>query len=121
MKKIIFILAVFALSSCGYKFNGASIPGDMKTATVQYFENNADGMKTELDNAKTLGQARTAIEAKVVEANMRMWAEYYSAIAMAGMKATDGSQLYNNPYDSYGQVREGTNEKGRDRVYKEHV
>lgn len=41
MKKLIFILAVVVLSGCSYKFNGASIPVDMKTVTVRFFENNA--------------------------------------------------------------------------------
>jgi hypothetical protein len=40
MRKIIFILIVFALSGCGYKFNGASTEG-LKTVNVQFFENNA--------------------------------------------------------------------------------
>ncbi|RZL46462.1 MAG: hypothetical protein EOP00_14915 [Pedobacter sp.] len=40
MKKLIFILAVFALSGCGYKFNGASTDG-LKTVRVEFFENNA--------------------------------------------------------------------------------
>lgn len=41
MKRLVFILWVIALSSCGYKFNGASIPPDMKTIQIQFFENNA--------------------------------------------------------------------------------
>jgi hypothetical protein len=41
MKKIIFFLAVALFSGCSYKFNGASIPVDMKTVTVRFFENNA--------------------------------------------------------------------------------
>jgi hypothetical protein len=41
MKKIIFFLAVALFSACSYKFNGASIPVDMKTVTVRFFENNA--------------------------------------------------------------------------------
>ncbi|MBB2146603.1 hypothetical protein GM921_13960 [Pedobacter sp. LMG 31464] len=40
MKKVLFILAVIALSGCGYKFNGASTEG-LKTVNVQFFENNA--------------------------------------------------------------------------------
>lgn len=40
MRKIIFILAVLALSGCGYKFNGASTEG-LKTVNVVFFENNA--------------------------------------------------------------------------------
>lgn len=41
MKRLVLILWVIALSGCGYKFNGASIPPDMKTINVQFFENNA--------------------------------------------------------------------------------
>ncbi len=43
MKKIYFLLfAVVALfNSCSIKFNGASIPPEMKTVTVNFFENNA--------------------------------------------------------------------------------
>lgn len=34
--------AVFSLQSCGiYNFTGGSIPAEMKTVTVQFFENNA--------------------------------------------------------------------------------
>ena len=40
MKKLIFILTVFALSGCGYKFNGASTTG-LKTVKVSFFENTA--------------------------------------------------------------------------------
>lgn len=85
----------------------ATVLSNLSNLNIQYFDNNADGMKTELDNAKNLGQARTAIEAKVVEANMRMWSEYYSKLAMTTAKATDGSTLYENPYDSYGHVKKG--------------
>ncbi len=53
MKKIIFILAVFALSSCGYKFNGASIPPDMKTISVAYIENNAQLVNPQLSQDLT--------------------------------------------------------------------
>ena len=55
MKKIIFILAVFALSSCGYKFNGASIPADMKTISVAYIENNAQLVNPQLSQELTEG------------------------------------------------------------------
>jgi len=43
MKKIyILLFAVVALfNSCSIKFSGASIPPDMKTVTVNFFENNA--------------------------------------------------------------------------------
>ena len=43
MKKIyILLFAVVALfNSCSIKFNGASIPAEMKTVTVNFFENNA--------------------------------------------------------------------------------
>ncbi|RYF21017.1 MAG: hypothetical protein EOO42_11355 [Flavobacteriales bacterium] len=42
MKKLIYVLVAFVfLLGCGYKFNGASIPPQMKTVNVEYFENNA--------------------------------------------------------------------------------
>lgn len=43
MKKIeiIAVALCLCLSSCAYKFNGASIPTDMKTVNVRFFENNA--------------------------------------------------------------------------------
>lgn len=40
MRKLIFVLAVIALSGCGYKFNGASTEG-LKTVYIQPFENTA--------------------------------------------------------------------------------
>jgi hypothetical protein len=39
--KFLFILILFLLNGCAYKFNGASIPADMKTVNVKFFENNA--------------------------------------------------------------------------------
>ncbi|MBB5635744.1 hypothetical protein HDF26_003842 [Pedobacter cryoconitis] len=44
IKKICLLLllpAVTLLNSCSVKLNGASIPAEMKTVTVAYFENNA--------------------------------------------------------------------------------
>lgn len=45
MKKVLAGLLLFAvigtLSSCSFSLNGASIPDDMKTINVEYFENNA--------------------------------------------------------------------------------
>lgn len=52
MKKLIFILAVFVLSGCGYKFNGASTTG-LKTVKVQLFENNAPLVIPTLSNVFT--------------------------------------------------------------------
>ncbi len=52
MKKIIVILAVIALSGCGYKFNGASTDG-IKTVNVQIFENNAPLVVSYLSNQFT--------------------------------------------------------------------
>lgn len=40
MKKLVFILAIFALSGC-YSFKGTSISPEMKTLEVKFFENNA--------------------------------------------------------------------------------
>lgn len=53
MKNIIFILTILVLSGCGYKFNGASIPGDMKTISVAYMENNAQLVNPELSQLLT--------------------------------------------------------------------
>ena len=45
MKKTLFVLGLFAVFSvfvsCSITLNGASIPADMKTIRVDYFENNA--------------------------------------------------------------------------------
>ena len=45
MRKLLAILAVLLLSSCGvaikYSLSGASIPPDAKTFSVAYFPNNA--------------------------------------------------------------------------------
>lgn len=41
MKKLLLLLVVAIFSSCSIKFSGASIPPDMKTANVLFFENNA--------------------------------------------------------------------------------
>lgn len=41
MKKILFFLAIIALAGCSYNFKGASIPLQMKTINVRFFENNA--------------------------------------------------------------------------------
>lgn len=42
MKKIVALLMVVVLfNSCSIKFNGASIPENMKTVNVTFFENNA--------------------------------------------------------------------------------
>jgi outer membrane lipopolysaccharide assembly protein LptE/RlpB len=40
MKKLLFILAIFTLSGC-YSLKGTSIPAEMKTLDVKFFENNA--------------------------------------------------------------------------------
>lgn len=39
MKKIVLLFLVAALSGCKVSFNGASIPPDMKTVEVKFFEN----------------------------------------------------------------------------------
>ncbi|MDQ8053084.1 MAG: LptE family protein [Pedobacter sp.] len=39
--KFIFPIVLLLLTGCAYKFNGASIPTDMKTVNVKFFENNA--------------------------------------------------------------------------------
>ncbi|RZK45460.1 MAG: hypothetical protein EOO97_01015 [Pedobacter sp.] len=40
-RTFVLILTALALSGCSYKFNGATIPAEMKTVHVQFFENNA--------------------------------------------------------------------------------
>lgn len=39
--RLIGLYIIVALSSCAYSFGGASIPPEMKTATVRFFENSA--------------------------------------------------------------------------------
>lgn len=41
MKKILLFLVVVVFASCSYNFKGASIPAQMKTINVKFFENNA--------------------------------------------------------------------------------
>lgn len=41
MKKILLLLVVVIFNSCSIKFNGASIPPEMKKVNVLFFENNA--------------------------------------------------------------------------------
>lgn len=41
MNRIVLGLIVILISSCSYKFNGASIPTEMKTVSIPFFENNA--------------------------------------------------------------------------------
>lgn len=53
MKKLLIGLTVIILSSCSYKFNGASIPPEMKTVSVPFFENNAALVDPQLANNLT--------------------------------------------------------------------
>ena len=55
MKNILFILTLLVLTGLGYKFNGASIPADMKTISVAYIENNAQLVNPELSQLLTEG------------------------------------------------------------------
>jgi outer membrane lipopolysaccharide assembly protein LptE/RlpB len=55
MKNIIFILSILVLSGCGYKFNGASIPLEMKTISIAYIENNAQLVYPQLSQELTEG------------------------------------------------------------------
>lgn len=93
-------------NTSNYETFQATVLSNLQQLQIKGFQSNADGMKTELNNAKTLGQARTAVESKVIDANMRMWAEYYSALASAEAKWTDanGVTLNDAVYDSRGQV-----------------
>ena len=53
MKNILFGLIVLLLSSCSYKFSGASIPDEMKTINIAFFENNAALVDPNLSQAFT--------------------------------------------------------------------
>lgn len=53
MKKIIFACFVLVLSGCSYKFNGASIPPELKTVEVPVFENLAPLVDPTLANTLT--------------------------------------------------------------------
>ncbi len=53
MKKIIFFLSVVILSSCSYRFNGASIPAELKTVEIPVFENTAALVDPTLSNRLT--------------------------------------------------------------------
>lgn len=78
LRKIYFMLAmaVSLLSGCGiYSFTGASIPPEMKTVSVQFFENNAplvvpylsqqftENLKTRIRNQSRLSLVRTDADA----------------------------------------------------------
>lgn len=52
-KNFILVFLVAALSSCSYSFGGASIPKEMKTATVRVFENTAPLVVPTLSNQFT--------------------------------------------------------------------
>lgn len=41
MNRLIFGLILLLFLGCSYKFNGASIPPEMKTVSIPFFENNA--------------------------------------------------------------------------------
>lgn len=53
--KRLYVLLIVALffSSCSIKFNGASIPAEMKTINVAFFENNASLVVPSMANAFT--------------------------------------------------------------------
>lgn len=53
MKRIFFACIVLILSSCSYKFNGASIPAALKTVEVPVFENVAPLVDPTLSNTLT--------------------------------------------------------------------
>jgi hypothetical protein len=53
MKRIFFACIVLILSSCSYKFNGASIPAELKTVEVPVFENVAPLVDPTLSNTLT--------------------------------------------------------------------
>ncbi|SFG61043.1 LPS assembly lipoprotein LptE [Pedobacter insulae] len=53
MKNLLFACIVLILSSCSYKFNGASIPPELKTVEVPVFENLAPLVDPTLSNTLT--------------------------------------------------------------------
>ena len=77
-KYLLFIIPFLSLfSSCGvYKFNGASIPPNMKTVSIQLFENNApivvpylsqqftEGLKNRIRNQSRLNTTRENADAQ---------------------------------------------------------
>lgn len=58
MKRIFYLailLCIATFNSCSYSFNGASIPGEMKTIQVVFFENRAPLSYPNLSNTFTEG------------------------------------------------------------------
>ncbi|RZK43757.1 MAG: hypothetical protein EOO90_02385 [Pedobacter sp.] len=53
MRRIFYCFLVILISSCSYKFNGASIPPEMKTLSVPVFENVAQLVDPYLSNNLT--------------------------------------------------------------------
>lgn len=89
MKRITLLLLVMmvALNSCSIKFNGASIPAEMKTIKVEFFENNAplvvanlsqqftEDLKTRIRNqtrlSLTQGEAHAVFEGRITGYDIR--------------------------------------------------
>ena len=72
LKCYVLLVALITLQSCGiYNFTGGSIPPEMKTVSVQFFENNAqivvpylstqftEGLKERIRNQSSLSMVRT--------------------------------------------------------------
>jgi TP901 family phage tail tape measure protein len=53
------------------------VMNNLSSLNADYYNANADGMKNELSNAKSLSQARATIESHTVKAISGLWAEYY--------------------------------------------
>lgn len=76
--KYLIFSAIFLLQSCGaYTFSGASIPEEMKTISVQFFENNAtlvvpylSSQFTEALKERIRNQSRLSIERGEADANL---------------------------------------------------
>ena len=81
---LLFILGIGLLNGCGiYSFTGASIPAEMKTVSVQFFENNAqmvvpylsqqftEDLKTRIRNQSNLslvrGDADAVFEGRITD------------------------------------------------------
>ncbi len=87
MNKILVGLIILVLSGCSYKFNGASIPLEMKTIAVPLFENVAslvdpplandltdafkDRIRTQSKLNITVGAANAKFEGKITDYDVR--------------------------------------------------
>lgn len=77
LKSFVVVLVIFLCQSCGtYTFSGASIPEEMKTISIQFFENNSalvvpylSSQFTEALKERVRNQSRLTIERSDADAN----------------------------------------------------